>query len=113
MYSRCQAADCSIPDRGALWADSVCRFVELAVDFFVQSVMLPSCAIAFNDFRGANIGVGFRSVIADTDSYIVMERANCCRERRRQRISNDRSQIVRPAIDGHKRPLSAQLEVLP
>jgi hypothetical protein len=34
-----------------------------------------------------------------------MERANRCRARRRQRISNDRSEIVGPAIDGHKRPL--------
>ncbi len=94
-------------DRCALRADPVCCFVELAVNFFVQSFMLSSCAIAFNDFSGTNIGMAFRSVITDTDSYIVMERANCCRACRRQRISNDRSDIIGPAIDGHKRPLSA------
>jgi hypothetical protein len=94
-------------ERCALWADPVCCFVELAVNFFVQSFMLPCCAIAFNDFSGTNIGMRFRSVITDTDCYIVMERANHCRARRRQRISNDRSEIVGPAIDGHKRPLSA------
>jgi hypothetical protein len=75
--------------------------------------MLPCCAIAFNDFSGTNIGMGFRSVITDTDCYIVMERANRCRARRRQRISNDRSEIVGPAIDGHKRPLLSQLKVFP
>jgi hypothetical protein len=30
--------------------------------------------------------MGFRSVITDTDCYIVMERANRCRAHRRQRI---------------------------
>ena len=61
-------------DRCALRADPVCCFVELAVNFFVQSFMLSSCAIAFNDFSGTNIGMAFRSVITDTDSYIVVER---------------------------------------
>ena len=66
-------------DRCALRADPVCCFVELAVNLFVQSFMLPCCAIAFNDFSGTNIGMGFRSVITDTDCYTVMERANRCR----------------------------------
>ena len=88
----------------ALRADPVCCFLEeLAINFFVQSFMLPCCAVAFNDFSGANIGVGFRSVITDTHSYIFMERANHCRARGRQRVSNDRSEIVGPVIDGHKR----------
>jgi hypothetical protein len=94
-------------ERRALRADPVCCFVELAVNFFVQSFMLPCCATAFNDSSGTNIGMGFRSVITDTDCYIVMERANRCRAHRRQRISNDRSETVGPAIHGHKRPLSA------
>src|SRR5882672_7373772 len=94
-------------DRCALRADPVCCFAELAVSFFVQSFMLPCCAVAFYDFSGTNIGMGFRSVITDTDSDIEMERANRCGARRRQRISNDRSEIVSPAIDGHKRPLLA------
>jgi hypothetical protein len=57
----------------ALRVDPVCCFVELAVNFFVQSFMLPCRAIAFDDFSGTNIGMGFRSVIADTDCYTVME----------------------------------------
>ena len=100
-------------ERYALGADPVCCFAELAVNFFVQSFMLPCCAIAFNDFSGTNIGMGFRSVITDTDCYIVMERANHYRARRRQRISNDRSEIFGPAIDGHMRPLSASSRCLP
>jgi hypothetical protein len=56
----------------ALRVDPVCCFVELAVNFFVQSFMLPCCAIAFDDFGGTNIGMVF-SVIADTDCYTVME----------------------------------------
>src|SRR5258708_38669622 len=96
----------------ALRADPVCCFVELAVNFFVQSFMLPCCAVAFNDFSGTNIGMCFRSVITCTDCYIVMERANRSRARRRQRISNDRSEMVGPAIDGHERQTSfSQLEV--
>ena len=51
----------------ALRADPVCCFVELAVNFFVQSFMLPCCATAFNDSSGTNIGMGFRSVITDTE----------------------------------------------
>jgi hypothetical protein len=66
-------------ERTALRADPVCCFVELAVHFFVQSFMLPCYAIAFNDFSGTNIGMGFGSVITDTDCYIVMERTNRCR----------------------------------
>ena len=99
-------------ERCTLRADPVCCFVELAVNFFVQSFMFPCCAIAFNDFSGTNKGMGFRSVIADTDCHIVVERANHCRARRRQRKSNDRSEIVGPAIDGHKRSFS-ELEVFP
>ncbi len=79
-YSRFQAAVCSMLERCALRADPVCCFAELAVNFFVQSFMLPCCAIAFNDFSGTNIGMGFRSVITDTDCYIVMERANHYRD---------------------------------
>ena len=71
-YSRFQAAVCSMLERCALRADPVCCFVELAVNFFVQSFMLPCCAIAFHDFSGTNIGMGFRSVITDTDCYIVI-----------------------------------------
>lgn len=99
--------------RCALRADPVCCFVELAVNFFLQSFMLPCCAIAFNDFSGTNIGMSFRGVITDADCYIVMERANHCRARRRQRISNDRSEIVGPAIDGHKETSFSQLKVFP
>ena len=51
-------------ERCALRADPVCCFVELAVNFFVQSFMVPCCAIAFNDFSGTNIGMGYRSVIS-------------------------------------------------
>ena len=69
-----------VPSRGG----HSCCFAELAVNFFVQGFMLPCCAIAFNDFSGTNIGMGFRSVITDTDCYIVMERANRCRVRRRR-----------------------------
>ena len=69
-------------DRCALRADPVCCFVELTVNFLVQNFMLPCCAIAFDDFRGADIGTDFRGVITDTDSYIVMERANRRRARR-------------------------------
>jgi hypothetical protein len=105
-YSRFQAAVCSMLEPCARRADPVCGFAELAANFFAQSFMLPCCAIAFNDFSGTNIGMGFRSV-TDTDCYIVMERANRCRAHRRQRISNDRSEIVGPAINGHKRSLSA------
>jgi hypothetical protein len=111
-YSRVQAAVCSMLERYALRADPVCCFAELAVNFLVQSFMLPCCAIAFNDFSGTNIGMGFRSVVTDTDCYIVMERANHYRACRRQRISNDRSEIVGPAIDGHETSFS-QLEVFP
>ena len=93
-------------ERCALRADPVCCFAELAVNFFVQGFMFPCCAIAFNDVSGTNIGMGFRSVITDTDCYIVMERANRCRVRRRQRISNDRSAIISPAVDGHKKSTS-------
>jgi hypothetical protein len=93
-------------ERAALRADPVRCFVELAVHFSVQSFMLPCCAIAFNDFSGTNIGMGFRSVVTDTDCHIVMEQAIRGRARRRQRKSNDRSEIVGPAIDGHKTPLS-------
>src|SRR5258708_14069046 len=94
-------------DRCEFRAVPVCCFVELEVNFFVQSFMLPCCAIAFKDFSGTNIGMGFGSVITDTDCYIVMERANRCRARCRQRISYGRREIVGPAIDGEKRPLSA------
>jgi hypothetical protein len=88
-------------DRCALRADSICCFVELAAEFFVQSFMLPCCAIAFDDFRGTDIGMGFLGTVTDTDSYIVVEWANCCRMRRCQRISNNRNDIVGPSIEGH------------
>src|SRR5258708_8883584 len=92
-------------ERCAFRADPVCCFVELAVNFFVQSFMLPCCAIAFKDFSGTNIGMGFGSVITDTDCYIVMERANRFPARCRQRISNDRSAVLRPPIPSHNTPL--------
>jgi hypothetical protein len=103
-YSQFQAAVCSMLERTALRANPVCCFVKLAVHFFVQSFMLPCCAIAFNDFSGTNIGMGFRGIITDTDCHSVMECATRSRARRRQRKSNDRSEIVGPASDGHKTP---------
>jgi hypothetical protein len=80
--------------------------VELADNFVAQRISLPCCAIAFNDFSGKEVGVDFRSVITDTDGYVVMKRTNRRRARRRQRISNDKSEIVGPAILGHETSFS-------
>ena len=55
----------------------------------------------------------FRSVITDTDSYIVMERANRCRARRRQAHIERQKRYHRSSYRRTKETSFGLLEVLP
>jgi len=46
------------------------------LNLFVQNVLLPFRAVTFENIAGAKIGMRFRSVIADTDGHIFVERAS-------------------------------------
>jgi hypothetical protein len=86
----------------ALRASTICRIAKLTLNLFAQSFPLPGRAVTFDNVTGAKKGMGFRSVITDTDSYIFVEWANRCRTGGFQRISNSRSEIISAAIGGHK-----------
>jgi hypothetical protein len=88
--------------RCTLRADTICCFVELAINFFVQSFMPPCCAITFDSPAGANIGMAFRSVVTHTDSYICVERANRSCTGSLKRVTHSRSEIICVAVDGHQ-----------
>jgi hypothetical protein len=88
-------------------ADFIGCLAELAANFFIKNFVAPRCAITFDNFTGAHIGMAFRRFVTDTDSYISMERANGYRAGGYQRISNSRSEIVGPVFDGHKGPPAA------
>jgi hypothetical protein len=93
------------PKRCTLRASTICRIAKLTLNLFAKNFLLPCRAVTFDNVIGAKIGMRFRGVITDTDSYIFVERANRYRMSGLQRISNSRSEIINAAIGGHKSSL--------
>jgi hypothetical protein len=59
-----------------LRADSIGCVAELAANFFIKNFVPQRRAITFDNLTGAHISMAFRRVVAHTDSYIFVERAN-------------------------------------
>jgi hypothetical protein len=85
-----------------LRTNTVCGIAELTLDFFEQNFPLPSRAVTPDNFTGATIGIAFGGVIAHSDSHIFVEGANRCGTGSFQRTSDNRSEIIGAAVDGHQ-----------